>query len=54
MRSRAPTPTFNGHSTEEHQDRHRPQVDELCIDIWMTESLTTSCGLSLPTGMSVR
>jgi len=38
--------TFNGQSTEEHQDPHRPQLDELCIDIWMTESLTTSCGLS--------
>jgi len=39
--------TFNGQSTEEHQDPHRPQLDELCIDNWMTESLTTSCGLSI-------
>jgi hypothetical protein len=42
----SPDATFNGQSTEEHQDPHRPQLDELCIDIWMTESLTTSCGLS--------
>lgn len=39
---------LNGRSTEKHQDPHRPQVaeSELCIDTRMTESLTTSCGLS--------
>jgi hypothetical protein len=37
-----PDATFNGLSAEEHQDPHRPQLDELC----KTESLTTSCGLS--------
>ena len=46
-RARAPTLPFNGQSTEQHQDPHRPQLYELCIDIWMTESLTTSCGLSV-------
>jgi hypothetical protein len=42
----SPDATFNGQSTEEHQDPHRPQLEELCIDIWTTQSLTTSCGLS--------
>ena len=42
----SPDATLNGLSTEEHQDPHRPQLGELCIDTWMTESLTTSCGLS--------
>lgn len=49
-----PDATFNGQSTQEHQDPHRPQLDEVRIDIWMTESLTTSCGLSIPGAMSVR
>lgn len=42
----SPDATVNDQRTEEHQDPHRPQLHELCIDIWMTESLTTSCGLS--------
>jgi len=51
---KGPDATFNGQRTEEHQDPHRPQLDEVCIDIWMTESLTTSCGLSLLEGTMTR
>jgi hypothetical protein len=47
IRSRAPTLPSMARAPRSIRIRTAPQLDELCVDIWMTESLTTSCGLSV-------